>query len=116
MAKLEQFLDRCLSGTGVGDGTLASEPSRMEKIWQLRERIAEALLKEGYVFKYDFSFGINNFYKLVELTREYLGDSVHRTCGYGHLGDGNLHLNITIPEYDPVSKLCLVMLSMRAGF
>lgn len=33
------------------DGTLANEPSKMAKIWDLRERIAEALLHEGYVYK-----------------------------------------------------------------
>lgn len=31
--------------------------------------------------------------------REKLGDMVTNVVGYGHLGDGNLHLNFTTPEY-----------------
>lgn len=28
-----------------------------------------------------------------------LGDAAN-VIGYGHLGDGNLHLNISVPKYD----------------
>ena len=31
--------------------------------------------------------------------RERLAGSVTRVVGYGHIGDGNMHLNITSPEY-----------------
>lgn len=34
--------------------------------------------------------------------REHLGPTVTRCCGYGHIGDGNLHLNITTPEFEKV--------------
>ncbi|XP_018022427.1 D-2-hydroxyglutarate dehydrogenase, mitochondrial [Hyalella azteca] len=98
-AKLEAFLERSMEESGVQDGTLASEPSRMSKIWQLRERLAEALLLEGYVFKQDISLPLTEYYALVEKTRLHLGNKVSRCCGYGHLGDGNLHLNITVPHY-----------------
>lgn len=37
----------------------------------------------------------------VEDMRERLGDKVIRCVGYGHVGDGNLHLNFTTKEYDP---------------
>ena len=32
--------------------------------------------------------------------RERLGDDVIRCVGYGHVGDGNLHLNVTTAEYN----------------
>ena len=32
--------------------------------------------------------------------RDRLGDDVIRCVGYGHVGDGNLHLNLTTREYD----------------
>ncbi|KAF2358115.1 FAD-linked oxidase C-terminal [Trinorchestia longiramus] len=99
-AKLEAFLELCMQQDGVMDGTLATEPSRMNKMWELRERIAEALLLEGYVFKQDISLPLAEFYSLVEQTKAHLGDRVTRCCGYGHLGDGNLHLNVSVPSYD----------------
>jgi len=99
-AKLEAFLETCLETPGVLDGTLATEPSKVEKLWQCRERIAEATLKDGYVYKYDVSVPLPQYYTLVEQSRQHLGGRVTRCCGYGHLGDGNLHLNISAPEYD----------------
>lgn len=29
-----------------------------------------------------------------------LGQDAKRVCGYGHLGDGNIHLNITSEKFD----------------
>lgn len=35
----------------VTDGTVATEPSRIQHIWSLRERIAESLIADGYTYK-----------------------------------------------------------------
>ena len=35
------------------------------------------------------------FYESVVVMREQLGADVLRCVGYGHVGDGNMHLNIT---------------------
>ena len=32
--------------------------------------------------------------------RERLGSSVVRCVGYGHVGDGNMHLNVTSRQYN----------------
>ncbi|XP_050723483.1 D-2-hydroxyglutarate dehydrogenase, mitochondrial-like [Eriocheir sinensis] len=98
--KLNNFLENVLGSGTVSDGTVASEPSRMLHIWALRERIAEALTREGYTYKYDISLPLTHFYKMVEDMREHLGPTVMRCCGYGHIGDGNLHLNITTHEFE----------------
>jgi D-2-hydroxyglutarate dehydrogenase len=37
-------------------------------------------------------------YGLVEATRARLGEAAP-VFGYGHVGDGNLHLNVTTPEF-----------------
>ncbi|CAL4068451.1 unnamed protein product, partial [Meganyctiphanes norvegica] len=98
--KLNSFLEYVMESGQVTDGTVASEPSKMYDIWQLRERIAEALLHDGYCYKYDISLPLPNFYQLVEDMRTHLGEKVFRCCGYGHVGDGNLHLNITTTGYE----------------
>ena len=56
-------------------------------MWALRERIAEALASEGYVYKYDVSVPIRQFYQLVDVMRAELGSLPIRCCGYGHLGN-----------------------------
>ena len=57
-----------------------------QSLWALRERIAEALGRDGYVYKYDVSGPTRKFYQLVDDMRLRLGDEAVRCCGYGHLG------------------------------
>ena len=54
----------------------------------------------GYVYKYDVSLPLPRMYELVEAARERLAAAgvdgeVAQAAGYGHLGDANLHLNVT---------------------
>lgn len=84
--KLTKFLENSMARGHVLDGTTTNEPSKMKIIWQLRERIAEGMLKEGYCFKYDISLPLPNFYEIVPVLRERLGDMALRVCGYGHIG------------------------------
>ncbi|XP_045129856.1 D-2-hydroxyglutarate dehydrogenase, mitochondrial-like isoform X2 [Portunus trituberculatus] len=98
--KLNIFLEDVLGSGVVDDGIVAFEPSRMLHIWGLRERIAEALHHEGYVYTYDISIPLSHFYKMVEDMREHLGSKIIRCCGFGHIGDGNLHLSFTTEEFD----------------
>jgi len=56
------------------------------------------------VYKYDVSLPTARMYNLVTTLRDRLGakfgNSRAKVLGYGHLGDGNLHLNISCAEYD----------------
>ncbi|CAD6220828.1 unnamed protein product [Miscanthus lutarioriparius] len=61
--------------------------------------ISEASVKVGAVYKYDLSIPVEKLYDIVEEMRCRLGDSAE-VLGYGHLGDGNLHLNIVSSKYD----------------
>lgn len=105
--KLSTFLEDTVESGRVSDGTVVTEPSRMLHIWSIRERIAEALICDGYTYKYDISLPLPHFYKMVEDMREHLGSSIIRCCGYGHIGDGNLHLNITSKEFEKDLLNCI---------
>ncbi|XP_056634624.1 D-2-hydroxyglutarate dehydrogenase, mitochondrial [Diorhabda sublineata] len=97
--KTNSFLENVMNEGLALDGTTTNEVSKMKSIWDLRERITEALLHDGYIFKYDISLPTESFYSLVEIMKERLGDRSHRVCGYGHLGDGNIHLSISVSEF-----------------
>ncbi|KAK6634975.1 hypothetical protein RUM44_000224 [Polyplax serrata] len=103
--KMNNFVAN-LIGTGVvTDGFVTDEPTKMKQIWEIREKMALAAFKAGYAYKYDVSLPHKNFYKLVEIMRERLkGTSATIVMGYGHLGDGNLHLNICSNEFDQSLK------------
>ncbi|KAI4466384.1 d-2-hydroxyglutarate dehydrogenase mitochondrial [Holotrichia oblita] len=97
--KMNKFLEMAMKTGVVEDGTVTNEDSKMKAIWALRERITDGLLYDGYVFKYDLSLPIKQFYGIVTEFRERIGKDAVRICGYGHVGDGNIHLNISVKEF-----------------
>lgn len=102
--KLSSFLESALGAQIVQDGILAQDTTQARALWQLRETITEGLAKEGAVYKYDISLPVARMYDLVARMKTRLGSSVAGAAagvvGYGHLGDGNLHLNIHTPKFD----------------
>ncbi|KAK3914001.1 D-2-hydroxyglutarate dehydrogenase, mitochondrial [Frankliniella fusca] len=86
--KLSQFLEHALEKNMILDGTQASEPSRIKQIFELRERIAEGLLGDGFFYTYDLSLGAKDFYSVVPILRDHLkhNPKVLRVTGFGHLG------------------------------
>ncbi|TNV79588.1 hypothetical protein FGO68_gene505 [Halteria grandinella] len=91
------------------EGVVAQDETQLSHIWQIREEIASAYIKRGYTLKYDLSLAPEHFYKIVDDTRDVISRSPTFTAnekhsiavtGYGHIGDGNVHLNVCIPGYD----------------
>ncbi|KAI4327680.1 hypothetical protein L6164_020109 [Bauhinia variegata] len=97
--KLESLLLRSLENELISDGVLAQDINQASSFWRLREGISEALTRAGAVYKYDLSIPVEMMYNLIEEMRVRLGDAA-TVLGFGHLGDGNLHLNISAPQYD----------------
>ncbi|EPS68480.1 hypothetical protein M569_06288, partial [Genlisea aurea] len=105
--KLEAFLVHLIEIGLVSDGVLAQDINQASSFWKIREGITEALMKAGAVYKYDFSLPPDKIYDLVQETRRCLRGTEANVVAYGHLGDGNLHLNISTRRYDDnvLSKL-----------
>ncbi|XP_049931668.1 D-2-hydroxyglutarate dehydrogenase, mitochondrial isoform X2 [Nymphaea colorata] len=97
--KLESFLMKSMEGGLISDGVVAQDMNQTSSFWRIREGISEALVRAGAVYKYDLSLPVEKIYEIVEEMRSRLGQSA-TVLGYGHLGDGNLHLNVSVPEYD----------------
>ncbi|CAN8328026.1 unnamed protein product [Cochlearia groenlandica] len=97
--KLEAFLLKSLEQGLVSDGVIAQDINQASSFWRIREGITEALQKAGAFYKYDLSLPVEEIYNIVNDLRGRLGDLAN-VMGYGHLGDGNLHLNISTAEYN----------------
>lgn len=97
--KLEAFLLQSIESGLLTDGVLAQDINQASAFWRIREGIPEALMKAGAVYKYDLSLPPEKMYDLVEEMRGCLGAEAN-VVAYGHLGDGNLHLNISTRQYD----------------
>ena len=96
-AKLDTFLESVMGSGLVRDGTIAADETQAKAIWGVREGITGALAREGRVYKYDVSLPLAMLYELVEEMRARMTPLGATTAAFGHLGDGNLHLNVTTP-------------------
>jgi FAD/FMN-containing dehydrogenase len=83
----------------VVDGVLSQSESQAAALWQLREGISESIA--GFTpYKNDLSVRISEMPDFIEAVDALVRDSYpdFEVCWYGHIGDGNLHLNILRPE------------------
>jgi FAD/FMN-containing dehydrogenase len=115
--KLEKFLEHVMETEVVQDGILAQDQTQIQELWSWREGITECLGHDGGVYKYDLSIPIHELYDLVNETRDRLTEAglvgtddshpVVDVVGYGHMGDGNLHLNIPVRRFDKTVEKAL---------
>lgn len=72
----------------VLDGILAQDLSQVASFWKLRESLPEAVARNGVNYKYDISLPLTDFYDIVGIMKERLGDLASAVVAYGHVGDG----------------------------
>ena len=93
-----------LDAIGAEDGAaaVATDPAGRHRLWQLRERHTEAVNAEGVPHKLDVSVPLARYADLVERAPLVAAavDASARTVSYGHVGDGNVHVNILGPAPD----------------
>ena len=86
-------------GDGVADAVVAAEPSQRARLWRYREAHAEAIAAAGVPHKLDVTLPAARMAefadRVVALMPE--GTSCHL---FGHLADGNLHVNVLGADVD----------------
>lgn len=99
---LESELAACIEAGGAADAVLAASLAQRDAFWRLRESIPEAQTREGASIKHDVSVAVGRLPRFIEEgTRRVAGLAPGaRIVSYGHLGDGNLHFNISAPAGD----------------
>ncbi|MEB0138480.1 MULTISPECIES: FAD-binding oxidoreductase [unclassified Undibacterium] len=98
---IEALLELALAQGLIADAVLASSIAQARNLWALRENISLAQGTEGKNIKHDISLPISEIPAFIEymatcLEQHYPGC---RTVCFGHMGDGNLHYNISAPEH-----------------
>ncbi len=93
---LEQALERSL----ITDAHLAQSLAQAQALWHLREQISEAQRLEGVSIKHDISVPVSHIPEFIHrtnalLTQQFPG--IRLVC-FGHVGDGNLHFNLSKPD------------------
>jgi FAD/FMN-containing dehydrogenase len=86
---------------GVADDVVVSQNlAQRDAFWRIREDMPDTQKLEGGSIKHDISVPVHLMPKFIAkgweiIAREFPGA---RPCIFGHLGDGNLHYNISQPE------------------
>ena len=84
----------------IVDAVLAQSDTQRATMWALREGLSEAQKFEGVSIKHDISVPVHaipNFIAEAEQAVMAIEPGV-RFCTFGHMGDGNLHYNISQPK------------------
>lgn len=98
-ARLESWLEMQFNHDRIIDGTIAQNERQAEALWHLRETMSEAQKLEGASIKHDISVPIskiNEFLTKADVAIKRVCPGV-RPMPFGHLGDGNLHYNLSQP-------------------
>jgi FAD/FMN-containing dehydrogenase len=107
-ALLEATLAEAFEAGEVTDAAIASSSAQRAAMWKLREEHSEAQKREGASVKNDVSVPVSAVPELLRRARAALTALVpgSRPVPFGHLGDGNIHLNLQQPEgMDPKAFL-----------
>ncbi len=99
MDKAMAIFERCMSEGWVVDGVMSQSLAQAKELWKLREYISETI-SVFTPYKNDVSV-------LISYVPDFIAEIDHivssnypdfEVCWFGHIGDGNLHLNILKPE------------------
>ncbi|HMB74877.1 MAG TPA: FAD-linked oxidase C-terminal domain-containing protein, partial [Kiloniellaceae bacterium] len=105
---LEEALATAFEKGRVPDAAIAASESQAKAFWQLREALVEAQGREGASIKHDISVPVSKvptFLRQAAVAVEALVPGI-RPYPFGHLGDGNIHYNLSQPPgMDPADFL-----------
>ena len=93
------LMDSIESGL-VADAVVAKNESEAAQLWRIRHSLSEAQKSEGASLKHDISVPTSRIADFVEGGKRLVLDQFPgaRLVTFGHVGDGNLHYNISQPR------------------
>ncbi|HYH19939.1 MAG TPA: FAD-binding oxidoreductase [Azospirillum sp.] len=97
---LENALGEAFEAGLATDATLAASETQAKQLWFIREAIVEAQKFEGGSIKNDVSIPVSRvaeFIERAEAAVEAICPGI-RPTPFGHVGDGNIHFNLSQPE------------------
>ncbi len=97
---LESTLMNCLDAGQISDAVIAKSDQERSDLWRIRHSISEAQKFEGRSLKHDVSVPIGSIAEFLERTVATIESEFPevRIVAFGHVGDGNLHFNISEPK------------------
>lgn len=83
----------------IQDAVIAANRDQGQRLWRLREAVVEGQLSEGGSIKHDISVPVSRIPDFLDramaAVEAWLPGA--RPCAFGHVGDGNIHFNLSQP-------------------
>jgi D-lactate dehydrogenase (cytochrome) len=94
------FLEDAFDKGMIDDAVVAQSEAQRAAFWRVREAIVEAQLYEGGSIKHDVSVPADRSPEFIRRAVAAVTEAMPgiRPLPFGHIGDGNIHLNLTQPE------------------
>ncbi len=87
-------LEKAANNGWLQDAIIAQNPSEFAKLWAYRERISESIQTHFLVYKNDLSLAPNSLEAFLKFVENVAKDDPNlEIVPFGHVGDGNIHLN-----------------------
>jgi FAD/FMN-containing dehydrogenase len=90
-------LAAALEAAGIEDALIADDTASRERLWRLREAHTEAISAAGVPHKLDVGVPLDQLAPFCDAVRAAMPAGA-RTIVFGHLGDGNVHVNLLGPD------------------
>jgi FAD/FMN-containing dehydrogenase len=96
----ETTLADALEADIVRDATVASSLDQARSFWRLRHSVSEIQKHEGGSIKHDISVAVERVPEFLKRASEEVTKVVpgSRPVPFGHMGDGNIHFNVSQPR------------------
>jgi len=93
-----ELFEHCLEQGWISDGIISQSAGQANSLWRLREDISETISKFT-PYKNDISVKVSQVPSFLEAAEALVSEAYpdFEIIWFGHIGDGNLHLNILKP-------------------
>ncbi|MGV0998600.1 MAG: FAD-binding oxidoreductase [Fluviibacter sp.] len=106
---------RACAASGFSAGYIATATAEQAQIWAIRKGLAESQKREGLSIKHDVGLAISMLPRFIKEASAALDQRFPgvRIVAFGHIGDGNLHFNLSFA--DPAKNAALIDQSLAAN-
>jgi FAD/FMN-containing dehydrogenase len=98
--RLEKALSRAADAAMLVDAVITKNTAEAKRLWRMRHSIAEAERFSGKALKHDIAVPLSRMEEFLargdQLLAELAPDA--QLIAFGHVGDGNLHYNVGLPQ------------------
>ncbi len=98
-AMITTLMEQAFEADLVQDAVIAASLAQQDALWHMRESMSEAQKPEGGSIKHDVSVPVARIPQFLDEAGAAVTAAMPgaRICAFGHLGDGNIHYNISQP-------------------